>query len=192
MKTPELEAPGAGLPGVERRVISVFIFLLPKILSVSFVTRLFELERDLIICEVCANDDPTRQVLIPRLRGMEDSSRNWSAYMTLDQLNQVNSFFGPLIARLSRERTTEHEVKIEDVKPSPTSGPETFDAFQETCENFLKHISQKTITASKATHLHPWFGNLKARQLYFLAAIHMRVHRRQLEQIKMGQRFNHQ
>ncbi|MBX3389322.1 MAG: hypothetical protein KF691_07680 [Phycisphaeraceae bacterium] len=40
------------------------------------------------------------RVLIPRLRGLEDSSRYWSVWMMLDHLRIVNSQVAMVIASL--------------------------------------------------------------------------------------------
>ena len=53
---------------------------------------LFQSERTYILqlASECSDHDAARQVLIKRLRGMEDSSRDWSVFMTLNHLSIVN------------------------------------------------------------------------------------------------------
>src|SRR6187402_1074650 len=89
---PRLAPPGAGLPAIElwiaRRLFRWRAWRTSRRGAVEAIGR----ERDAILALVrsCAPADAARPVLIKRLRGLEDSSRNWSVYMTLAHLRIVN------------------------------------------------------------------------------------------------------
>jgi len=63
-----------------------------------------------------------KRLLIPRLRGMEDSSRNWSVWMTLDHLRIIHGSFigviGTLVKGVGAARQSEHGGPSNQVKLS--------------------------------------------------------------------------
>ena len=101
---PTLAAPGAGLPAPELWIARVLFALKRLFGSREAFTARFEQERA-AIRQLLSTSDPARrgqQVLIPRLRGLEDSSRFWSVWMTLEHLSITNSIFAP--RRPNRQR----------------------------------------------------------------------------------------
>jgi hypothetical protein len=90
---PKLAAPGAGLPKGEL-FIARLLFALQRWIGTrdSFTARFLE-ERQAIssLVRSCNNESAARRILIRRPPGLEDSSRNWSVWMTLDHL----AFFWP-------------------------------------------------------------------------------------------------
>ena len=89
---PQLAAPGAGLPKAELFFARLIFRWFRKTQTRDSVGELFIAERDRILqlAGNCDPDEATRQILIKRLRGLEDSSRNWSVFMTLEHLRIVN------------------------------------------------------------------------------------------------------
>mgnify|MGYP000504177728 CR=1 FL=1 len=63
------------------------------------------------------------------------------------------------------------------------AGVEMIDAFalnnQEVLEKLVKIQSMKP----SKTHHHPWFGEFSAKQWLCLMAVHMKLHRKQIEKI---------
>ncbi len=89
--TPRLAQPGAGIPLIERLIGgTVFAFRRRRGTREGFV-QAFSHERSQIHRLIESHDKSAlgKRVLIPRLRGLEDSSRHWSVYMTLDHLRIV-------------------------------------------------------------------------------------------------------
>src|SRR5690348_4572252 len=89
---PKLAPPGAGLPKPELYVARLmFAWQRWTGNRDSFNSR-FHQERELIrrLVGSCAGDAGARRVLISRPPGLEDSSRYWSVWMTLDHLRIVN------------------------------------------------------------------------------------------------------
>jgi hypothetical protein len=84
----------------------------------SFDARIAH-ERELIraLLRKCNSDVEAQRVLIPRIRGLEDSSRYWSVWMTLDHLRIVHESLAHLIRELVREVTPPGAASTAAVKP---------------------------------------------------------------------------
>ena len=101
----QLAPPGAGLPGPEL-FIARLLFRLQKwrgnrdSFNARFIREREAIRRSLARCDGTAAGT---RVLIKRLPGMEDSSRHWSVWMTLDHLRIVNHGIAKTIASLARE-----------------------------------------------------------------------------------------
>lgn len=181
-----LAPPGAGLPRLELLIAKrVFAAEYRKATFKNVIADL-EAEKEKI-CSLVSSHDPevcAQQVLIKRLRGMEDSSRNWSAYMTADHLRIVNESIVAIIGTLKSGRTLPGEASTAAVKPSPDAGAEAIDLFRESCESLSNVINPDDFSQPQAFHYaHPWFGTLDAAQWLFMGAFHMRLHRKQIERI---------
>ena len=81
---PVLTPPWAGLPKVELLIVRLIFWWLRRPASREQTCRLFAEERAAIdgLAANCDTEKATQRVLIPRLRGLEDGSRNWSVFMT--------------------------------------------------------------------------------------------------------------
>ncbi|MBH0199462.1 MAG: hypothetical protein HP497_08595 [Nitrospira sp.] len=122
-------------------------------------------------------------MLINRIVGIEDSSRNWSAYMVLDHLRIVNEGIAQIIDDLTHDRPFAQEVRIQDVKPSPDSGPDTIDRFIQAVTAYEAVLARLGKLGRSRRHPHPWFGPMTAHDWHCLAANHSWVHRRQMERV---------
>ncbi|MEO8426326.1 MAG: hypothetical protein ABI651_04355, partial [Verrucomicrobiota bacterium] len=90
---PKLAPPGAGLPKIELFIARLlFRWRRWRGNRDSFHTR-FQQGRAAIekLIESCDAKTAACRVLIERPRGLEDSSRYWSVWMTLDHLRIVNN-----------------------------------------------------------------------------------------------------
>lgn len=149
---------------------------------------LFKAEQSAItqLARMCGVKKGKRRVLIKRLRGMEDSSRHWSMYMTLDHLRIVNYACLESIRSLSRGQVPARVASTAAVKPSPEVGEEIVGQFEQGCELFLKTVEGISNLKTSVRYAHPWFGPLDAAGWHFMAGFHMRLHRRQIEAIIAG------
>lgn len=99
---PKLAPPGAGLPKLELMVAKL-IFQWEVLRSsrdqaaATFSLQQHEIQRLVTPCDAAT---ASQRVLIDRLRGLEDSSRNWSIFMTLDHLRIVNDAIADAITLL--------------------------------------------------------------------------------------------
>ena len=185
MSEPKLAPPGAGLPGPEafliRRVVFPFLRLkLNKENSLALFNRsgktILPLVRELDL------ETFTKPVLIKRLPGLEDSSRNWSAEQTLEHIQVVTAASLYIIKKLESNRPLELPVRTQDVKPSGGIGLERIRSFQSYLKSTPEKIAQFDFS-SQATHPHPWFGDLKSIDWLRLIAFHQDLHRKQIERI---------
>lgn len=183
--TPRLAPPGAGLPTIER-VIGGAIFALRRWTGTrQAFTAQFEKERRAIASLLDGRDEVTlrRPVLIPRLRGLEDSSRFWSVYMTLDHLRIVNTSITKVIADLARGRVPPGQASTAAVKPSAGQGPEAVNPYEASCDALLSEVASHAVLKTANRYAHPWFGPLDAAGWHAMAAMHMGIHRAQIERI---------
>lgn len=180
-----LAAPGAGLPLPELLAARLMFSWHRWRMSRAAAAADIRAERDALRALV-APLDPERgghQVLIPRLRGMEDSSRYWSAYMTLEHIRIVNQATAGVIAQLLHGRTPGRTASTADVKPAPGIGPEVVLAMEESCAALVRVADGAATLRTKARYAHPWFGPLDAAGWHVLTGFHMRLHRKQVESI---------
>lgn len=182
---PPLAPPGAGLPKLELWLARLIFRRACRRTSVEEALSGIESEEAAILATVAGLTpvDAGKRVLIGRLRGMEDSSRNWSVYMTLDHLRIVNSGVAGLLSLLLAGRRPEQVVGTADVKPSLMVGPEVVAAFCEANAAVRTAVSGDRSFSSSVRQPHPWFGPLEAAEWLVLVPFHMRLHRRQIERI---------
>jgi hypothetical protein len=127
----------------------------------------------------------SKQVLIPRLPGLEDSSRYWSVAMTVQHLVIVNEKMMQVIVSLSNGKVPTQTASTAAVKPAPDVEP---DAVLHQYEDLMRTLGA-TLGATEvdrfpaAKYAHPWFGPLTAREWLLFIPFHQRVHSRQITEI---------
>ena len=182
---PTLESPGAGLPAFELTWIRIMFRLACGLISKNLSLRWFKFEAERI--KTLAGNISAEQgavpVLINRVVGIEDSSRYWSVFMVLDHLRIVDEGITQIVETLTDDRLFRQEVRIQDVKPSLQSGPETIERFLKAVDGYESTVIRLGTLGRRVRHPHPWFGPMTAHDWHCLAAIHHWVHRRQLERI---------
>jgi hypothetical protein len=185
---PNLAPPGAGLPKVELLVARVLFGLSRWTRNRDSFEREFSRERQLIRDLVGKCDAATggRRVLIPRLTGLEDSSRYWSVWMTLEHLRIVHDSIALLIRELSREITPPGSASTAAVKPRLDVGPEVIEAYEASCDALAAAAAASPSLDTRARFPHPWFGPLNAAGWHALAGLHLGIHRAQIERILTG------
>lgn len=182
---PTLQSPGAGLPAFELAWLRIMFRVACGLISKRVGLRwfMFEAERITALAGNVLAEQGATPILINRVVGIEDSSRYWSAYMVLDHVRIVDEGITQIVQTLSSDRTFPQEIRIQDVKPSRESGPETIDRFCHAVAIYESTINQLGKLGFTMSHAHPWFGPMTAHDWHCLAAIHHWVHRRQLERI---------
>lgn len=184
-ETPKLAAPGAGLPGIELQIARVLFTLRAWTHDRQRIDALFRQERALVadLVRSCPAGRLSERVLIPRPRGLEDSSRHWSVLMTLDHLRIVNLACASIIRELSEGRVPSGKASTADVKPSPDVTESVISAYEASCDDVLAAVASAKNLDDPARFAHPWFGTMSARRWHVLAAVHLGLHRKQLEAI---------
>ncbi len=183
--SPILAPPGAGIPTIER-VVGGMIFALNRWRGTreNFAAQFREERGAIAALRLGLSDRVLKErVLIPRLRGLEDSSRFWSVWMTLDHLRIVNNEVTRVIEAIARGQTPHGRASTAAVKPSPDVGAEVVGAYEESCEQFLIRTGAFTTLRTSLRFEHPWFGPLDGAGWHALAAMHMGIHRAQIARI---------
>lgn len=185
---PKLGKPGAGLPAVELFFARRLFARKRKTGDRDSFNRLFSAERAQIrrLVDGCPIEHRNERVLIKRLRGLEDSSRYWSVWMTLDHLRITNEVFAGVILSLHEGRIPKRKASTAAVKPSPEAGIEVEEAYEKSCEYVLSSVASVPDLKTEAQYAHPWFGSLDAAGWHALTAFHMGIHRGQIEKIREG------
>lgn len=185
---PQLAPPGAGLPAIEL-FIGGRLFALKRLFSTrTSLTAKFELEREKIR-ELVASCDAFKRgerVLIPRLQGLEDSSRFWSVWMTLDHLRITNSIFAMVITSLADGKVPQRKASTAEVKPDPAVTVEVESAYEKSCDELLSAVAAVPDLKSAVKYAHPWFGPLDAFGWHAMSGAHMGIHRAQIARIIAG------
>jgi hypothetical protein len=187
--TPILQPAGQGLPWVEALIVRYVVFpVQTALLSRDKAIDLLEADGQAILAIVqqLTPEQLIQQRLIKRLPGLEDSSRYWSALMTIEHLLITSTSMTRIITHLATGYPLNLVVRIEDVKPTPqNANPETLiTAYQQFLAGYRAQIvalADGNFTAT--SHNHPWFGPINAHQWLCLNAIHHGIHLRQLKAI---------
>lgn len=183
-----LEAPGAGLRGwelaaVRGAVIPIWLWTT----SWARAREVFRREGELILGE-CGRVPEGRlfdRVLVPRLVGIEDSSRHWSAAMVLEHLMVVGKRMGAIIVALTNGREPRDTIDIRELKPTGSAADDVVDQFRVFLKVFEETLAERLgDMGSPMRAEHPWFGSLDGHGWVCLAALHQRVHRRQMREIR--------
>ena len=185
---PQLAPPGAGLPRIELWVARTLFGWRRFTGSRRFFSEHFQQERANIggLIQGLEPEAAARRVLIKRCRGLEDSSRYWSVWMTLDHLRIVNGQIAQVIGALSHGVTPGGKASTAKVKPSPEVTGSVSAEYEAACDKLLATVAKISNLKTSLEYAHPWFGALNAAGWHALAGTHMRIHRVQMERILHG------
>lgn len=185
MNRHELQPPGAGLPPFEKFYLNIGFKVGSAVMSDDKALKLFDQisNKILLFIEPVDIDLLSQTILTPRLQGIEDSSRNWSVLMVLEHLNLVNRSIMSTIRELHGNRAPFGEVAIADYKPDPNVDAGVIDEFRETNRRYRNFVVSHKPLRTSSHHFHPWFGFLDGHQWHVLAAVHQRIHSRQIQKI---------
>ncbi|MBK8038000.1 MAG: DinB family protein [Verrucomicrobiaceae bacterium] len=185
---PTLAAPGAGLPAPELWIARGLFALKRRFGSREAFTARFEQERATIrqLLPTCGPARRGEQVLIPRLCGLEDSSRFWSVWMTLEHLRITNTVFATVIQSLVHGQVPTKKASTADVKPRADLTADVEAAYEASCDELLTTVAAISDLKTAAKYAHPWFGPLDAAGWHALTATHMAIHRTQIARIVAG------
>ena len=132
MTAPNLQPPGAGLPLLPRLYIRWFgrRMLRWRFTWDSAPIAIETIAARLVDAVAPLPDDVLqRPVLVPPMRGIEDSSRYWSPAMLLQHLVMTDDIFTGLIVKLSRSEEIHETRGVVDVKPRLDAGRADVEAF---------------------------------------------------------------
>jgi len=185
---PKLAPPGAGLPKVELYIARLLFALRRRRGSRDSFNARFEQERGKIreLLRSCDAESGARRVLIERPRGLEDSSRYWSVWMTLDHLRIVHGSITRVIGALAGGKVPGGAASTAAVKPSPQATMAVVAEYEQSCDDLLAAVRAVPDLNTSLRYPHPWFGPLNAAGWHALAAGHIAIHRVQIGRILQG------
>jgi hypothetical protein len=182
---PQLAPPGAGLPLPELWIARALFALRRLTGSRTSFTADFERERA-AIHELVRSSDPetgATRVLIERPVGLEDSSRYWSVWMTLDHLRIIHTGCARTVEMLARGEVPGRKASTAAVKPSPEASAAVLPEYEQSCDHLLATFAAVPDLNKTAKYAHPWFGPLTAAGWQALSGSHLRIHRAQIQRI---------
>lgn len=185
---PKLAPPGAGLPQVELLIARMLFAWRRATSSRASFDAEFRRERAAVraLYEKCDPQQGAVRVLIKRPVGLEDSSRNWSVWMTLQHLRIVHMSITRAIGSLAKGIVPDGRADTATVKPSADVESDVVAAYERSCDKLVEQVAATPDLNTKARYPHPWFGPLNAAGWHALAARHLAIHRVQLERILAG------
>ncbi|HTR40213.1 MAG TPA: DinB family protein [Pseudomonadales bacterium] len=150
----------------------------------------FQRERAAIgaLVRSCDEESGAQRVLIARVPGMEDSSRNWSVWMTLDHLRIIHRGVSNTISSLAKGVVPPGQASTAAVKPSPEASAAVMAEYEKSCDDLLATVAAIPNLKTSARFAHPWFGPLDAADWHAMAGTHLAIHRKQIERIIRGLR----
>lgn len=187
-QSPQLAAPGAGLPFPENLIARILLGVKRSTGSPSSFTEKFVAERKLIHDLISSRNESqlSQRVLIARPPGLEDSSRYWSVWMTLDHLRIVHHAFIGILESLANERVPEGKASTAAVKPDEQVTGAVVSEYEDSCDALLATIGRIRNFKTETKFLHPWFGPMDAHGWLALSGGHMAIHRTQIARIFKG------
>ena len=190
MEQPQLAKPGAGLPFLEALMVRWYVgpFQSRKANKEKNL-RLFTLIGNRILKEAgsVAEGKRDQRVLVPRMKGIEDSSRFWSVNETLEHIMITGEGMRGVIALLAAGKTSDYFVDIANFKPKGKyAGGDARPDFKKFMSETADMLAPLKIEDEGPVHLHPWLGPFNALQWTWLLAGHGGLHLNQLVAIKKG------
>ena len=188
--TPQLEAPGAGLPFLDSLLMRFYVGpVLSKKGSVRDNWDRFTRTNDKISALV--KDIPLekthQKVLVPKLKGIEDSSRYWSIAETLEHLEIVGNSINQLINSLLRNEVPATVANVADYKPKGKyNGQDARPAFAAFSKRISEALRDREISLQTPKYRHPWLGPITAQQWQWVLASHSGLHYVQVKEIIKG------
>lgn len=185
---PRLAPPGAGLPKLELFIARRLFGRQRRTATRESCNAHFQAEREAIrrLVRSCDASSAGRRVLIARPRGLEDSSRYWSIWMTLEHLRIVHGHIARTIETLAKEAVPEGKASTAAVKPAADVTEGVVQAYEDSCEALLAAAAAPRNLETVARFAHPWFGPLNGAEWHLLAGRHLGIHREQIERIVAG------
>lgn len=121
------------------------------------------------------------RIQIRRLRGLEQSSTNYSLAMIADHLARVNRDLAITITALARNQPSPIDVVIAHYKPDPAAvAADVLNGLDRSIRDLEAALAdERAILASTLRHPHPWFGPLPAPTWAAFGPFHQELHLRQ-------------
>jgi len=183
-KDERLDKPGAGIPWHHKQFTKYIVVpLLPMVLNWERGLAFFQKQVSEILALVEDLDEQTlaKQVLIPPMIFLEDSSRFYSINMVLEHLVMVNFGTLEIMNFLAEEKEVERVLGTEKVKPVKNINHiKNLVVFEKAYTRMIKKSPKKR---SLTTKEHPWFGHFNNTHWHAFIGMHNKVHKKQIQKI---------
>lgn len=188
---PKLQAPGAGLPLIQKLALR---FLVGPFQSKKTPWEVSRARYEKLTAKIIAKAEsiPAEKrkikILVDPIIGLEDSSRYWSVDMLIEHLMIVSKNMEGIILQLTSGTVPQIKVDVAKVKPTVASSESSTQDLLKEYKTFAPPLLQNLDSKMKnrdspLTLLHPWFGECTARQWYWVLAAHQGIHWNQLKEI---------
>ncbi len=187
MEKPKLAPPGAGLPKIQTFFLRhIFVPRWSKKNSWPENVAHLRRENEKIAALLAPVKDWETPILVPPLRGLEDSSRYWSTKDTIEHMMIVGEQILGVIRSLKNGTVPQSMASVAAVKPKgQRSVAEEQQRFLEFCQSAPTQLAALE-TESPLQFSHPWFGPMTSLQWAWMIGVHQGIHREQLRQIQLG------
>jgi hypothetical protein len=190
MEQPQLEKPGAGLPFLDSLYILWYVGpFQSRQADKAMNLRLFSLIGGRLSKEAASvpAGKLDQRVLVPRMKGIEDTSRFWSVNETLEHVMITGLAMRELVVALQAGKRSDRVVRIEDFKPKGKfEGTDARPELKKFVAETVALLEPLKIEDSGPTHRHPWMGEFNALQWCWLLSGHSGIHLNQLLAVKKG------
>lgn len=186
---PILQPPGAGVPLPERLILRFFLgpFVAKRSNWEQNWQKFDSLNQKIFrLLDGLTTHQLQQKILVPPQRGLEDSSRDWSAAMVLEHLIIVGSVQKTAIIALSRGVVPDQKASTAAVKPKGgVDGLQQLEAYKAFLADVRASVDMVREAALKTNlaYAHPWFGPCNPLQWQWLYAAHTAIHYQQLKEI---------
>ncbi len=143
-----------------------------------------EMRRIEELCGRFSPEDFVRRVTVAPMSGLEDDERHWSASMVVEHMVLVGEAIGRTLVFLSRGQQPPLPFSREATRPRGAKGVEVMSPLRELAHAYPHLIRTELGPERMLTHQHPLFGQLDLHRWHCLSVSHLRVHRRQLHEIR--------
>ena len=136
------------------------------------------------ICGRFSADDFVRRVSVAPSIGLEADERHWSASMVVAHAVLVGEAIGRTLIFLSRGQQPPEPFTRKAMRPRGAKGVETMSTLRALGRDYPRLVETELGPERTGLHRHPLFGDLDLHRWHCLSVSHLRVHRRQLHEIR--------
>lgn len=145
---------------------------------------LVEVRRIEEVCGHFSADDFVQRVTVEPIIGLEDDERHWSASMVVEHATLTGEAIGRIVIFLSRGQQPPTSFTREELHPRGAKGVEVMASLRALESDYPKLVRTELGPQRDLQHRHPLFGYLDLHRWHCLSVAHLRVHRRQLHEIR--------
>jgi hypothetical protein len=179
--------PDAAVPAQAWLLRNVLFPAFCKATSDERATALFRREGAKLeaVCAQFTPDQFTQRVSIRPFLGLDERACTWSAAMVVEHVTLEGELVGQILTLRGRDHACPILLSATAVRPTGARGLRALADFSAWHARYLAEtLAELPAPLPRHTHEHPWLGELDCHAWHCFAALHLRVHRRQLAAIR--------